>query len=855
MIKITGYSISALICLHSSIGFAANSSGNTWHDRFPESLGNIPITYSEPQGGVHFTEQQLGAVKYALEYYEDNTGIQFFSRFRVPGYAHFNGEDFNIQPIFKERSYSGIGPTAKYSSIFSSHCDLRVGSGLENNTYGRSTLLHELMHSIGFKHEQQRVDRDSELYTDFDGFGSVEMHLNFDIDSYLTSINVGAFDFESISLYNSKSLSYKMTADEIAEWYAKESSSDSQFVRIKFTDRSLEMKDRLAVQFNGNNNVPSVNRVNPVLDWNDSNAQDASAVFRLENFTVDNYFNIKHSNNFYLKDDSGVISFEQRAAAPSSSDFEWTLVDIEGGRHAIKNRSSGRFIALNSSGLITQSELSSLSDWTVEPFLKTLRPDLSIGDVVAINAAYHFPVTINPINSEGDIGVIEDNTGYQVGAILTSNSGETDGHATWYIERVGDENSPYFSIRNAASGSYLAAWFTGIQQLKTLDVDSQVPAHWMIEPGKDSFKLKSRFGEKYLILEDGDLILSDAGALVTSGWTISKPIEHLDYSNLMNQVRAGLPVYFLPREEGDSTIVFNDGEVTVEPISNDSSVAAGKWLVEPIALNNFKFFRIRNAVSGLYLHNELGSIGFSNINDKNSDGERLVKWESAQWSFIKGDEGLKIKNRQSNEFLTYAQELHLSGDSNTIGTDWGVGQTFGMINQFRSQMDQVNSPWFRAENNFQIVHYNGGSVSERSDVLTIRDGLLGIEKVFQSSSQDDRDASRWFFFNNSGGESSFVIQNIQDESVPFGIKHAISVEGQDFISATLYDPEPGFDYLNGLKREDPKLNWVIEFYDDYFQIRNLDNDKYLANVSGVPALVDGQNANTTRWVLLHNSND
>ncbi|MBC7874493.1 MAG: RICIN domain-containing protein [Ferruginibacter sp.] len=62
------------------------------------------------------------------------------------------------------------------------------------------TIVHELMHSLGFWHEQSRHDRDSYIKINWSNIDSTKMH-NFQIEPGTTS---GAYDYESVMHYHAK---------------------------------------------------------------------------------------------------------------------------------------------------------------------------------------------------------------------------------------------------------------------------------------------------------------------------------------------------------------------------------------------------------------------------------------------------------------------------------------------------------------------------------------------------------------------------------------------------------------------------------------------------------------------------
>jgi len=74
--------------------------------------------------------------------------------------------------------------------------DVSIGKGCEH----RGIIMHELMHAIGFWHEQSRPDRDNYVTIDLNNVASGHKH-NYDTHSRANTLNT-AYDYASIMHYN-----------------------------------------------------------------------------------------------------------------------------------------------------------------------------------------------------------------------------------------------------------------------------------------------------------------------------------------------------------------------------------------------------------------------------------------------------------------------------------------------------------------------------------------------------------------------------------------------------------------------------------------------------------------------------
>lgn len=123
-------------------------------------------------------------VKYAMNTYQNNTGLRFF-----PG--HGNGNYIRFRH-----------GTSNYSDGVGMLGGQQIVTLANNYVYGHA--LHEIGHSIGLFHEQNRTDRDNYITILWDNIQSSKRS-QFVIDS--NTRDVCGFDFASVMLYPSDAFS------------------------------------------------------------------------------------------------------------------------------------------------------------------------------------------------------------------------------------------------------------------------------------------------------------------------------------------------------------------------------------------------------------------------------------------------------------------------------------------------------------------------------------------------------------------------------------------------------------------------------------------------------------------------
>ena len=118
----------------------------------------------------------------AMEELADSTGVHFFeATSTTTNYIH-------IQPGSGNNSYIGMKGGEQTINI-------------KNSGY-KYIIMHEIMHSLGFFHEQSRSDRDDYINVNWSNIKPEKVN-NFQKQSANSVYDIGSFNFESIMLYSS----------------------------------------------------------------------------------------------------------------------------------------------------------------------------------------------------------------------------------------------------------------------------------------------------------------------------------------------------------------------------------------------------------------------------------------------------------------------------------------------------------------------------------------------------------------------------------------------------------------------------------------------------------------------------
>ena len=118
----------------------------------------VLIPYTIPNG---LSKHQADHINMALEEFKTKTCIEFKERSNETDFVH-------IYPInYPISCRSAVGKKGGKQIV-------RCGNCKVNGTFHYGVLLHELMHAVGFVHEQTRSDRDNFIHVDFDEIAQFE---------------------------------------------------------------------------------------------------------------------------------------------------------------------------------------------------------------------------------------------------------------------------------------------------------------------------------------------------------------------------------------------------------------------------------------------------------------------------------------------------------------------------------------------------------------------------------------------------------------------------------------------------------------------------------------------------------
>jgi len=150
--------------------------------------GMVRFTFDATLSGTH-----KNIIQSTLDAMELLTNVRFYNATGEPTIDSLSGMPYNYINFYKS--------TVNSSSVGS------IGGKQTINliSFNNQTIMHEILHALGLFHEQSRPDRDSYIDIHLSNVPIANQH-NFDrvVSNYLT---IGAFDFNSIMLYDSYAFS------------------------------------------------------------------------------------------------------------------------------------------------------------------------------------------------------------------------------------------------------------------------------------------------------------------------------------------------------------------------------------------------------------------------------------------------------------------------------------------------------------------------------------------------------------------------------------------------------------------------------------------------------------------------
>ncbi|XP_070501159.1 low choriolytic enzyme-like [Chironomus tepperi] len=150
--------------------------------RWPKNRdGKVIVPYVISSSDYNSYERKL--IKFAMEYIQKYTCIRFIPRVDQYDYIYIK---------------SGSGCSSNLGKIGGK----QTISLLKNGCLGRSTIVHELIHTLGFDHMQNRSDRDKYVWILWDNIESKQKH-NFDkVDSKRFKNFDTPYDYYSVMHYD-----------------------------------------------------------------------------------------------------------------------------------------------------------------------------------------------------------------------------------------------------------------------------------------------------------------------------------------------------------------------------------------------------------------------------------------------------------------------------------------------------------------------------------------------------------------------------------------------------------------------------------------------------------------------------
>jgi len=161
----------------SSQSSAITAVGTDYNQDWGESLWNFGVI--PYQIGSQFTADERNSIVAALNYLDENSNLTLKPRNGDSDYIFF-GKNFS----------DGIG----WSPVG------RQGGGQEIMLGGLSKghIVHEVLHSAGFWHEQSRPDRDNHVEIIWD---NIDSEFSYNFDKHLDARPLGPYDYNSIMHY------------------------------------------------------------------------------------------------------------------------------------------------------------------------------------------------------------------------------------------------------------------------------------------------------------------------------------------------------------------------------------------------------------------------------------------------------------------------------------------------------------------------------------------------------------------------------------------------------------------------------------------------------------------------------
>ncbi len=181
---LNGDIIVADLALQSTMSYSKNDNNflPSKHNLYRWPGGDVPVVLDESV----FETDSYNTIKSAFDFFNFNTGIVFKERTNEEDYVY----------ITVEKNKSGRGGASPVGRQIGGSNILPLTEG----GFDKSTVLHELMHALGFYHEQSRIDRDSYININW---GNINESAKHDFQIELDGTVRSSYDYCSIMQYPS----------------------------------------------------------------------------------------------------------------------------------------------------------------------------------------------------------------------------------------------------------------------------------------------------------------------------------------------------------------------------------------------------------------------------------------------------------------------------------------------------------------------------------------------------------------------------------------------------------------------------------------------------------------------------
>lgn len=498
--KILSTAILLTLGLVSTNVFSATFEGNIWTNGF------IPYEIDSS-----LTGKPLRSFERAVRYYDLNTSIRFHEV--QPGESFNTVVKVQLSPRAATSNWSNatIGMPCNGCSAPTISLD---------DSADRWLAIHEMFHTLGFNHEQQRADRDEYITINQNSFDN-ETKGNF--SRVNSSRTIGPFDFDSISMYRYNQIALATTVpSELFDIMAKRAPYKREF-RLNLVDSTPNnILDNPTL--NVETGTLKANNADVDYEWN-------SALWDFKYTGNSDIFLIRNKKtNEYLIDNNGSTS-TARHSAVSGNQNQWHLKTYDK-YFILQNASSNKYLRKSSTGNIYSTSISSwASKWLVQAVsTSSATGGLTPADKLALHQVYGYEFRIQLSDNTSNTS---DNPSLHVQDSYSGNNidvtaAESGWHsAMWSLERVGR----FFRIKNKWTGEYLHTEnnvierdHPGTTNNNGADIADWWSAQWDLEIEGKGFRIKNRWTGMYLFSQNAHLSLTDFPIGGDSTWSFT-PVE------------------------------------------------------------------------------------------------------------------------------------------------------------------------------------------------------------------------------------------------------------------------------------------------------------------------------------------